>query len=184
VRPRRLVGASGRPLNSTVRRHVLTVRSLAALRPLLFAASLMTGCSSPRDPNATVYVVMDAQRAKAFVADLMAVSTRRGLSAHSGSATSDTGVVLMVVEAQSASMRLWAQNLPLSPGECTKHNESEVDPGQFIVSVVPRFSLPRTKSAIELMDSIAAQLRVMNYEVLRNPVLPCSPSALAAASRS
>jgi hypothetical protein len=163
---------------------MFTVRLSVSLRPLLLGASLMTGCSNPQDPNATIYVVMDTQRAKTFVADLMAVSTRRGLYPHNGSATSDTGVVLMVVEAQSTSMRLWAQNLPLSPGECTKHNEAEVDPGQFIVSVVPRFALPLRKSAVELMDSIAAQLRGMNYEVLRKPVLPCSPSALAAASRS
>ena len=100
----------------------------------LFALFALNGCSTPFDPAATSYVIMEADRP--FLRDLEAISKAHGLTPWVGSATPDHGPTMHVLEAQGHFLRLWAQNNTLSAHECGGDNdEAGADPNQFVVTV-------------------------------------------------
>jgi hypothetical protein len=167
---------------SALRLHPNDAPSLACsalLGAVSIALSLLSACSIPEDPKATMYVIMEPERAETFLVDLSAISMKHGLEPNVGGAVADTGDKVLVVESTGRWLRIWAQNMPLSPGVCgDSPGEVHSDPGQFIVSVYPAISLLPRARATALAHALAIDFRAMNYRVMLEPAVPCSAAVL------
>jgi hypothetical protein len=153
---------------------------LARIALSLACGGQLVACDTRADPRATAYVILKPTQEQTFLDDLDSLSRVHGLTPKTGSATPDRGVTLHVLEARGALLRLWAQNVPLSPGECGDSNsEATVDPGQFIVMVLPRMGLPVRDSARDLSTALTSELRAKGYLVLSDSVQPCSKAYLS-----
>jgi hypothetical protein len=153
------------------------MRNLWTLRCGIFLACVhLVACGTTDDRRATTYVVMSPTRVNTFLDDLSALSKTHGLTPSIGSATSDQGRTLHVLEARGKFLRLWAQNLPLDPGAC---GDNEFDAGQFLISVTPEMFLPLRDRARYLSIALTSELRAKGYRVLPNSVKPCSKAYLA-----
>ena len=132
-------------------------------------------CDNASGSNPTIYAVMTPAQSGTFLEDLASLSKAHGLAPNAGSATSDRGITLRVLEARGNFLRLWAQNMPLSGTECPDSSgEATVDPGQFIITISPVMSLPVRERAQTLSLALASELRAKGYRVLTHPAKPCS----------
>jgi hypothetical protein len=138
----------------------------------------LAGCSTSDDPAATKYVVLNENQQQMFLSELSALSKAHGLTAAIGSATSDQGQTVHVLEARGRFLRLWAQNLPLSPGTCGTGREPEPDPNQFILIITPQMWLPLRDRAKQTSIELAAELRSKGYRVQSGPAVPCGRAQL------
>ena len=141
---------------------------------LLLCAQLVA-CGTPFDPRASTYAVMTPAQVGTFLGDLSSLAKAHGLTPSVGSATSDGGTTLHVLEARGKFLRLWVQNVPVGPAECGDSTaEASVDPGQFLIAVAPEMSLPLRDRALTLSNALATELRAKGYRILPHPVEPCS----------
>jgi hypothetical protein len=93
------------------------------------------------------------------------------LKSKAGSATSDNGHTLNVIEGSGSGLRLWAQNLPLSQFEAKRCGLSEAhhfDPEQFILSVETVWPMRGTATQQSSTD-LARRLIALGYEVAARP---------------
>ena len=117
-----------------------------------------------------------------FLEEMSSLAKAHGLTPRLGSAISERGYTLHVLEARGKFLRLWVQNVTLSPGKCgDSTTEASVDPGQFLVAVTPEMSLPLRDRALILSNALAAELRIKGYHILPHPVEPCSKLYLSEA---
>ena len=146
---------------------------------MLLLFNLISGCSTPNDADATIYVILDSTHSETFLNDLSILSRAQGMTPVTGSATPDAGPTLHVLEARGNMLRLWAQNIPLSAGECGSTSvEATVDPYQFFVSVTPILSLPLQGRAEKAAATLAAALVTKKYRVITHGPSPCSSKIL------
>lgn len=89
------------------------------------------------------YVRVTDEKSKIFPDELAKITSRNGLAAAVGKATDDHNNTLYAIDGSSLSLRLWAQNLPLSgnesPVKCGLAVEPRPDPRQFVVTIEARF---------------------------------------------
>lgn len=120
------------------------------------------------------YVVVSSARAAAFPGDILSVAASSGLRGQAGKATDDRGNTLHAIEATSFTMRMWAQNMPLSghedPIRCGKLEEPHPDPRQFIVIVESKLPFSASRSQA-MADAITTGLASKGYSVRKSPAV-------------
>ena len=150
------------------------------LSHVLVAGMLLAGCTGA--PNTVeFYVVMKPEETSSFIGAFRSMASNAGFDTAEARIVSDTGNVLHVIEGRGHSVRLWAQNMPLSgeedPAKCGAFSEPHSDPAQFVVSTTPRL-FGTTSAAQKWGDRILAELEASGFDVRReSPV--CGMAALA-----
>ena len=136
----------------------------------------LSACQIQQDnPDTTMYVIADKERAPSFTSEIGSIAHSRGFSVTLNQFSDDRSRTLYALEGQRGFVRLWVQNMPMNSLEddrCAPLGDATIDPRQYVVSVQGRFP-GLGHASVEQAFSELRRLLSKKYDILNAP-LACS----------
>lgn len=146
---------------------------------LIFISLMLAGCNVKKNVD-PVFILVNPSQVPRLFSEIGVLAKENGMVLNPGQASDDAGNTLRVLEAKNWKVRIWIQNMPLSGQEdvrmCGSFSEPHPDPGQYILTIMPRVPSVGREYIKDLRFEIINKLKEKGFSILKEPEI-CSVHA-------